>query len=220
MGGAGNAPTPIQSAPTLTRWPIFAPEVTTEANGKASVTCIPARQPHPLPHHGGGRGRWRQQFGSGESNLTARLPLMVRPSASRFLNFGDQFEMPVVLQNQTDEPMTVDVVAQVDQPDLDRSAPAMPAVTVPANDRVEVRFPGETVIRRHRPGCSSLRFSGELADAAQVSLPVYTPATTEAFATYGVVDEGAIAPTVARPRASSLSSAGWKSPPPPPPCKP
>ena len=39
-----------------------------------------------------------------KSNLTARLPLMVRPSAPRFLNFGDQFELPVVLQNQTDEP--------------------------------------------------------------------------------------------------------------------
>ncbi len=45
-----------------------------------------------------------RQFGVGESNLTARLPLMVRPSAPRFLNFGDKFELPVVLQNQTDEP--------------------------------------------------------------------------------------------------------------------
>ena len=38
-------------------------------------------------------------FGAGESSLTARLPLMVRPSAPRFLNFGDSFELPVVLQN-------------------------------------------------------------------------------------------------------------------------
>jgi uncharacterized protein YfaS (alpha-2-macroglobulin family) len=34
--------------------------------------------------------------------------------------------------------------------------------------------------------------SGDDADAAVVSLPVYTPATTEAFATYGVVDQGAV----------------------------
>ena len=51
-----------------------------------------------------------QQFGSAESNITARLPLMVRPAAPRFLNFGDPFQLPVVMQNQTDEPMTVDVV--------------------------------------------------------------------------------------------------------------
>ncbi len=38
-----------------------------------------------------------------------------------------------------------------------------------------------------------------MADAAEVELPVYTPATTEAFATYGVVDEGAIVQPVAAP---------------------
>ena len=43
-----------------------------------------------------------KQFGKGESTITARLPLMVRPSPPRFLNFGDRFELPVVLQNQTD----------------------------------------------------------------------------------------------------------------------
>ena len=43
------------------------------------------------------------KFGTGETNITARLPLMVRPSAPRFLNFGDTFELPVVIQNQTDD---------------------------------------------------------------------------------------------------------------------
>ncbi|MCP4618974.1 MAG: hypothetical protein GY844_21375, partial [Bradyrhizobium sp.] len=41
--------------------------------------------------------------------------------------------------------------------------------------------------------------SGAFADAASLELPVYTPATTEAFATYGVVDEGAVAQPVAAP---------------------
>ena len=35
-------------------------------------------------------------------------PLMVRPSAPRFLNFGDEFELPVVLQNQTSYDSTID----------------------------------------------------------------------------------------------------------------
>ena len=43
------------------------------------------------------------RFGTGESTITARLPLQVRPSAPRFLNFGDRFELPVVVQNQTDD---------------------------------------------------------------------------------------------------------------------
>ena len=53
-----------------------------------------------------------ERFGKGESTITARLPLMVRPSAPRFLNFGDRFELPVVVQNQTDAALDVDVVVQ------------------------------------------------------------------------------------------------------------
>jgi uncharacterized protein YfaS (alpha-2-macroglobulin family) len=175
---------------------IFSPEERTNANGKASVRVS---LPDNLTRYrimviavdeGGSR------FGSAESSLTARLPLMVRPSASRFLNFGDQFEMPVVLQNQTDETMTVDLVAEVGN--LFLTGDQGVRVTVPANDRVEVRFPGTT----DSAGTAVVRFagvSGEAADAATVSLPVYTPATTEAFATYGVVDQGPVQQPILSP---------------------
>ncbi|MBT3390794.1 MAG: hypothetical protein HN413_10310 [Chloroflexi bacterium] len=137
-----------------------------------------------------------QQFGSAEANLTARLPLMVRPSAPRFLNFGDSFELPIVLQNQTDDILTVDVVVQGANIILTDTSSLR--VEVPANDRIEVRFPAATDMA----GTATFQIaavSGNYADAATVELPVYTPATTEAFATYGVVDEGAIAQPIARP---------------------
>ena len=123
------------------------------------------------------------------------LPLMVRPSAPRFLNFGDKFELPVVLQNQTDSPMIVDVVARAANLELDQAGWR---VNVPANDRVEVRFPAATIM------VGTVHFqvaaiSGSYADAATVELPVYTPATTEAFATYGVIDEGAVTQPVLYP---------------------
>jgi uncharacterized protein YfaS (alpha-2-macroglobulin family) len=133
-------------------------------------------------------------FGSGEANLTARLPLMVRPSAPRFLNFGDRFELPVVLQNQTGDPMTVDVALRASN--LEWLQGSGQRVTVPARDRVEVRFPATTVMA----GTARVQIAAvtdAFADAAEVELPVYTPATTEAFATYGVVDEGAVAQPVA-----------------------
>jgi uncharacterized protein YfaS (alpha-2-macroglobulin family) len=41
--------------------------------------------------------------------------------------------------------------------------------------------------------------SGDLADSATVSLPVYTPATAEAFATYGTIDSGALDQPVLAP---------------------
>jgi uncharacterized protein YfaS (alpha-2-macroglobulin family) len=136
------------------------------------------------------------RFGAGESTITARLPLMVRPSAPRFLNYGDRFELPVVVQNQTGEPLDVDVVLQTSN--LEPAGAAGVRVAVPANDRVEVRFPLST----DEVGSARFRVvatAGDEADAATGSMPVYTPATTEAFATYGVVDEGAIGQPIVAP---------------------
>ncbi|MEJ7618941.1 MAG: DUF6049 family protein [Pyrinomonadaceae bacterium] len=64
---------------------------------------------------------------------------MVRPSPPRFLNFGDQAELPVVIQNQTDAPMETSIAVRAVNADL--TAGAGRRVTVPANDQVEVRFP-------------------------------------------------------------------------------
>ena len=136
------------------------------------------------------------QFGTGESNLTARLPLMVRPSAPRFLNFGDQFEFPILLQNQTDQPLDVAVVMQATNLSLTEGSGWR--VTLPPHNRVELRVPAAAV------SAGTARYqiaaiSGEYADAALGEFPVYTPATTEAFATYGVVDEGAVIQRVSLP---------------------
>ena len=42
--------------------------------------------------------------------------------------------------------------------------------------------------------------AGDLADSATGSLPAYTPTTTEAFATYGVIDDGAVAQPLLTPK--------------------
>jgi hypothetical protein len=136
------------------------------------------------------------RFGKAESALVARLPLMVRPSPPRFLNFGDRFELPVVLQNQTDAPMTVDLAARTANLDLTEGAGRR--VQVPANDRVEVRLPAAAA----RPGTARFQVAavaGKWSDAATGELPVWTPATTEAFATYGQIDAGAVAQPVEPP---------------------
>lgn len=193
MVGEAVAGQPIRVRADFNPLATFAPAVRTGADGRATV---PLSLPDNLTRYrvmvvavAGGK-----QFGSGEANLTARLPLMVRPSPPRFLNFGDRFELPVVLQNQTDDPLPVDVVVRAGNLEL-LGSPGL-RVTVPARDRVEVRFPATTVM----PGTARLQIaavSGAFADAAEAELPVYTPATTEAFATYGVVDEGAVAQPVA-----------------------
>ena len=197
---------------------LFEPDAVTDAAGRVTVEF-------DLPDN---LTRYRvmavvvagaDRFGTAESSITARLPLQVRPSAPRFLNFGDRFELPVVVQNQTDSAVEVDVVVQTSNLELVGSAGRR--ITVPANDRVEVRFAARTEsagTARFRAAAVSCALDGARivptgartppialsevsceADAQVVSLPVYTPATSEAFATYGVVDEGAVLQPVAAP---------------------
>src|SRR4029453_10721887 len=121
---------------------VYAPDKATGADGAVTVDV-------PLPDS---LTRYRvmavaidgaERFGKGESTITARLPVMVRPSAPRFLNFGDRFELPVVVQHQTHTAAAVDVVgkgANLVFAGADESGAAGKRVTVPANDRVEVRF--------------------------------------------------------------------------------
>ncbi|MCB9788414.1 MAG: hypothetical protein H6744_17165, partial [Deltaproteobacteria bacterium] len=183
---------------------LFAPAVSTDAEGRARV---PLAVPDNLTRYrlmavavAGAR-----LAGKGEATMTARLPLMVRPSAPRFLNFGDRFDLPVVLQNQTDAPMSVALAARASNAEL--TAGQGRRVQVPARDRVEVRLPAAAA----KPGTARFQFAataGSAADAASVSLPVWTPATTEAFATYGVVDSGAVAQPVRAPEDAIPSFGG------------
>jgi hypothetical protein len=121
---------------------------------------------------------------------------MVRPSPPRFLNFGDTFRLPVVVQNQTDAAMTVRLAVRTTNATITDGAGR--EVSVPANDRVEVQFPAAAEMA----GIARFQIvgsAGGASDAAEVALPVWTPATTEAFATYGVIDTGATKQPVALP---------------------
>ncbi len=175
---------------------VFAPSVKTDADGRAVVAV---KLPDNLT-------RYRvmavavdasKRFGAGESNITAKQPLMVRPSAPRFMNFGDRIELPVVVQNQTEKDLTVDVAVRATNAELTNGGGRR--VTIAANDRAEIRFP----VSAMKAGTARFQIaatSGKFSDAAEISLPVWTPATTEAFATYGTTDEnGAIVQPVQAP---------------------
>lgn len=185
---------------------LFMPHVQAGADGRATV---PLSLPDSLT-------RYRilavavdaDRFGVDESALTARRSLMVRPSPPRFLNFGDRAELPVVVQNQTDAPLEVSVglrMANARALASVASAPSGEAIraagrrlTVPANDRVEVRFPVGTESAGRARFQAVARTSGH-SDAASFDLPVWTPATSEAFATYGELDAGAVVQPVKAP---------------------
>ncbi len=177
---------------------LFAPDLVTDEDGR---TTVELKLPDSVT-------RYRitavatdgdLRFGKGEGTLTASLPLAVRPSAPRFLNFGDTFELPVVLQNQTDEELEADVVIRASNLELEGGSEGVGRrVAVPAGDRIEVRFPASAAL----PGTAVFQaaaFAEGHSDAQMVNLPTWTPATTEAFATYGEIDEGAAVQPVQRP---------------------
>lgn len=175
---------PIEVRSDLNPLAAFVPGLRTNAAGRASASV---KLPDNLTryrvyavasHH-------ERAFGAGESAITARLPLMVRPQTPRFLNYGDTFALPVVLQNQTTKPVSVDVVARAANAKL--TGPPGLRVTVPAADRVELRFPAAAA----SPGTAHFQIGASSrvgSDAQSVDVPVWTPATTEAFATYGEID--------------------------------
>lgn len=189
--------TPIAVRSNFDALALWAPSVRTDATGRATVTI-------DLPDS---LTRYRvmavavsgaDRFGSGETDVTARLPLMVRPSPPRFLNFGDVFSLPVVIQNQTDAAMTVDVAIRGSNLTLDSGSTGGRRVVVPANDRVEVLFPAQAL----KAGTARWQVAaqaGTKADAASGSLPVWTPASTEAFATYGTVTDQLVVQPVSAP---------------------
>ena len=120
---------------------LFSPSVRTDTSGVAHVNVdlpdnLTRDRVMAVAADDGSR------FGAGESTLTARLPLQIQPSPPRFANYGDQFQFPVEVQNQTDKDMVADVVAETSNLTL-TDADGL-RVTVPANGRIEVEFPVKT----------------------------------------------------------------------------
>ena len=176
---------------------VFAPSVVTDANGAATVKI---KLPDNLTRYRitAVAATKSKEFGKTESNITAKKTLQVRPSAPRFMNFGDKIELPVVVQNQSDAPLTVDVAIRGANAVLTNGGGKR--ITVPANERVEIRFPAAA----EKAGTARFQIgavAGNLTDAAQIEIPVWIPATSEAFATYGTTDKtGAIIQPISAPK--------------------
>ncbi|RDV38751.1 hypothetical protein DV096_08070 [Bradymonadaceae bacterium TMQ3] len=185
-GAPAQANTPISVREVFDALAFFDGDLVTDAEGRVRVE-------HTLPDS---LTRYRlmaiavegdRRFGHGESQVVARLPLMVRPSAPRFANVGDRFELPIVLHNQTDEARTVDLALRAVGGLKWLERPGR-RVVVPANERVEVRWKAEaTSAGEVRVQVAAA--SGSFADAELITMPVLTPATTEAFATYGSLSD-------------------------------
>ncbi len=164
---------------------VFSPTLTTDEQGKVRLTV---KMPDSLT-------RFRivalatadtRYFGKAESAIVTQRKVNARTVAPRFLTQGDTFQLPVVVQNLDRAPRTIEVAVRA--ANLTLGGAAGKRVTVPGGQRAEVRFDFSTQ-ERGRAVIQTIAVSGAFADASNVELPVYEPATTESFATYGVVDD-------------------------------
>ncbi len=193
-GGRGPAPTLRKDFSPIA---LFAPKLVTNQQGIAHVDFA---VPDDLTRYRifAVAASGAERFGKGEGTITARKLLMVRPSAPRFLNFGDRFELPIVIENQANRAVSVLVAARASN--VLFTAGRGRRVEVPAHDRLEVRLPMTT----RAAGSALIQVAAQApaaSDAAQVELPVWTPATDEAFATYGsLADAQAVGQPISVPR--------------------
>ncbi|HSJ99683.1 MAG TPA: alpha-2-macroglobulin family protein, partial [Kofleriaceae bacterium] len=180
IGAAGPAPIRLDFRPDAA----FSPRLRTGPDGKAQLTVD---MPDSLT-------RYRvialatadtRYFGKAESTIVTQRKINARTVAPRFLTQGDALALPIVVQNLDARPRTVDVAVRA--ANLVATGPTGRRVTIPAGQRAEVRF-AFAARARGRAVIQTIVASGGAVDASSVALPVYEPATTEAFATYGVVD--------------------------------
>lgn len=127
-----------------------------------------------------------KKFGKGEALITVSLPVSVKPSPPRFLNFRDQFQLPVTVKNTTDKPLDVMVAVRGSTKELVNGGGKL--VRVPSNNRIEVRFSttADSLGKLHFQAAVA---SGNGSDAVDFSVPVLMPATTEAMTTSGRIDD-------------------------------
>ncbi|CAF2547681.1 unnamed protein product [Rotaria sp. Silwood2] len=150
-----------------------------------------------------------KQYGLDEMSFTVQLPVMIRPSLPRFLNYGDTANFLVVLQNQTNLSLLLHaglrvtnaklLTAQTNQPGVGYS------IVLPPNKRAALTFP-ITTIHSGTARCQFMISSPKnktctsFDDAIELSLPVFTPATSEAFATYGDLYEEVVLQPIKTPK--------------------
>jgi len=138
------------------------------------------------------------RFGFSEGSMKSELPITVRPSLPRFLNYGDEPGMAVTVLNQTEQTRKVSCAMRSENVKIEGSKGY--TFELGPGQRTEVTFAAST----HTTGKVAVQMaitSGEFADAVLLELPVYTPSTTEAFATYGdVSNDTVLSQTLTPPR--------------------
>ncbi len=191
-GGGGGADVPIlrEDFPDTAYW---TPSLITNAEGRAQVTLT---LPDSLT-------TWQvdvrgltvdTRVGQAETQLVATKPLLIRPVTPRFVVNGDHVLMAAIVNNNTSNPLTVDVNLAVEGFIFDDEDTRRQTVEIPANDQVRVEWWG-TVRQDEEPVVNAVFSAVDKNDISLFDktrpawgmLPIVHYTSPQAFVTGGVL---------------------------------
>jgi len=189
-GGGGEEFGPVRRRfPDLAYWN---PSLRTGADGHAKVSV-------DLPDNlttwrMGARGVTAGTLvGQTDVDIVSTKDLLVRPVAPRFFVVGDQAELAAVVHNNTDRSLEVEIAFEARGLQIGESAnqqigeSANQQISIPGGDNVKVAW----AVTVEDVSETTLRFGARatgLADAVEITLPVYRYSTPEVVATAGLLD--------------------------------
>jgi uncharacterized protein YfaS (alpha-2-macroglobulin family) len=193
-GGGGEEFGPVRKRfPDLAYWEA---SLRTDSSGHATVSV-------ELPDN---LTTWRMSawaatgetlVGQTDVDIISTKDLLVRSVAPRFFVVGDEAELAAVVHNNTNEPVTPEIT--FDATGLQIEETTAQHVEIPAGDKAKVTW-SVTVENVEEV---TLRFgarAGDLADALEITLPVYPYSTPEVVATAGQLkDDGQVLEAAALP---------------------
>ncbi len=137
--------------------------------------------------------------GDDSIEIVSTKPLLVRPVAPRFFVVGDEAQLKMIVQNNTENALTVDTFFEAVGAELVDTA-ATDTLTIDAGKTATVVYP----VKIGLADKAVLRFGakgGDFEDAVEITLPVYHHSTPETVGTAGVLDaDGARLEGIALPR--------------------
>lgn len=175
----------------------FRGNVRTDANGRAHVDIEMPENLTTFRVMAIAVGR-DDHSGSGEAKVRVQKSVVLRPALPRFATYGDRFNAGVVVHNETGR--NGDFVVGIRSAGFVIENEGLARIHLARGASQLVSFPVRVDAAATTAHVQFAAATSDAADASDVAIPLVAPATAEAFATYGSIDNTAFRVPIVAPR--------------------